>query len=159
MVYAHGVAQYLPLADKIVLLSEDGRISNQGSYEQVKRDASLASLTANFEAPDAEDEVFPEKKNLPAGLLPSTEDVEDLLRKTGDMEVYKYYFQSVGLIPALTFVLFAATTDFGVSFSRKPVHLKTDYFSNAYWSQKFGSNGGQIPMAANCHSLQASTYC
>jgi len=50
---------------------------------------------------------------------------QDLIRKTGDLTVYKYYFKSVGLLPMVIFVFFVLLEVFSGNFS-------SNYFPNQF---------------------------
>lgn len=46
-------------------------------------------------------------------------EAKDLQRKTGDLEVYKYYFKSIGSAKLVVFVVFVLLNVLSSSFSRK----------------------------------------
>lgn len=119
--------QYLSLADQIIVLPKPG-----GSVEFRKLDEIKQST---FLKTEKEDEVQEEgtsdgpfTKDLDATpeKVASSNEARDLLRQTGDIKVYKYYFESIGFPKFLIFVSFVLLHVFCSSFSEIWLKLWTD---------------------------------
>ncbi len=99
---------HLFLADNIIVLGADGRIAEQGTFEQLRsRGGFVSKLLLNPELlksrtaeTGANDKTNQKTKTAavipkaPHGATPN--DVEDLTRRVGDLSVYKYYARSIG---------------------------------------------------------------
>ncbi len=85
-------AQHLPLADHIIILGEDGKIVEQGTWGKLRAEAGYISQVVlkekhdNSERPrdgtEARDKIQP-----PAAKKPD-EGLQDLTRRTGDVTLY-----------------------------------------------------------------------
>ncbi len=99
---------HLSLADNIIVLGADGRIAEQGTFEQLRsQDGFVSKLLLNPEllkskttemgATDGTGQKNKKAIVLPNALRGATvNDVEDLTRRVGDLSVYKYYINSIG---------------------------------------------------------------
>lgn len=107
--YTHpSLVRHLPLADSIVVLGEDGRIAEQGSFDSLRsRQGFVSKLLLHPELLESKRVEEPldsatKVKSKPAPALPkvlrgpSDNDVADLTRRIGDLAVYKYYLKSIG---------------------------------------------------------------
>ena len=65
--------QYLPQADLVIYL-EDGRVAEQGSYEQVLKNANFASLLNEFNsrAPESDSSDMEDSDVTPAQVISPT---------------------------------------------------------------------------------------
>lgn len=84
--------QHLPLADQIIILGEDGRIAEQGSWDDLRAKAGYISklvLDDRHESPkDAANDNGSESKSLSAEAKKTISDMPDSTRKTGDIRLY-----------------------------------------------------------------------
>ncbi|KAF4835570.1 ABC transporter atnG [Colletotrichum tropicale] len=92
---------YLKYGDHIVILGDDGKIANQGSFTAVRQSAYLETLSIEDNKHSKNDESgtstpeTSEKSKKPKA--PEGNDKElDLLRKAGDTTLYWYYLKSIG---------------------------------------------------------------
>ncbi|KAL3301816.1 ABC transporter [Colletotrichum asianum] len=92
---------YLKYGDHIVILGDDGKIANQGTFTTVRHSAYLETLSIEDNKHSKSDESgtstpeTPEKSKKPKA--PEGNDKElDLLRKAGDTTLYWYYLKSIG---------------------------------------------------------------
>lgn len=95
------VVSYLKYGDHIVILSDDGKIANQGTFTAVRHSAYLETLSIEDNKHSNNDESgtstpeTSEKSKKPKA--PEGNDKElDLLRKAGDTTLYWYYLRSIG---------------------------------------------------------------
>jgi ATP-binding cassette subfamily C (CFTR/MRP) protein 1 len=101
VVLATHAVRHLRDAEHIVVLSEDGQISQQGGFEQLNlqsgyvRDLFLEEEKIKVKAVQTEP-TESEQSEEPAETTPKASEEADLLRRTGEVAVYKYYLQSVG---------------------------------------------------------------
>lgn len=100
--------RHFHLADHIAVLSKDGKISQQGSFDDLKaQDGYIKSLLLDTshgieQAAPAVNPTSKKKRPAVKGVTPN--DVTDLTRKTGDVAVYKYYFKSISKFGAACFL-------------------------------------------------------
>ncbi|KAE9574644.1 ABC transporter [Colletotrichum fructicola] len=92
---------YLKYGDHIVILGDDGKIANQGTFTAVRHSAYLETLSIEDNKHSKNDESATstpetsEKSKKPKA--PEGNDKElDLLRKAGDTTLYWYYLKSIG---------------------------------------------------------------
>ena len=96
------------LANYIAVLSKEGKISQQGNFDELKvQDGYVKSLLLDThhgieEAAPATKPTSKRKRPAIKGVTPN--DVTDLTRKTGDVAVYKYYFKSISKFGAVCFL-------------------------------------------------------
>ncbi len=151
-------AEYLPLANQLVILpAADGTIQ-QGTYEEMK-EAGLINIAAYGNVESAYHHKDMPAENLDEKLSKVASEVEarDLARQTGDMAVYRYYFKSIGLAKFLIFVFFVLVYVFSSSFSRKgSVRI---LLTKAYSMQRPGSSGGWTSMVVRLHYIPAYISC
>ena len=110
-------AQHLSIADNIVVLGTNGRITQQGSFEELNSiEGYVQSLSLEKQEPSAilkhDIETIPivmpdDLINLP----PADGD-----RRTGDMSLYTYYIQTVGIPQSIFFVGLLSLYVFFLSF-------------------------------------------
>lgn len=98
----------MPFADLIVVIQEDGRIAEQGTFETLSSGNGFVSkllLNPSLITSDSRSHAGPTdiceevkaevvtRKDIPAV---TTNDAEGVTRRTGDFAVYKYYLKSIG---------------------------------------------------------------
>jgi len=110
------VAQYLHFADQVVALPKDGRIL-QNLHGDDTKPVGLLKLLENPSFPD--EQIEKEIRNIDIVLedVAISNEAKDLARKSGDMNVYKYYLRSVGFVNMSVFVCFCVLNVFCGSFS------------------------------------------
>lgn len=108
------------IADHIAVLSKNGRIAQQGSFEKLREQEGyvknlLLGTEQNTTATRPITKATQRKKKPPIKGV-TANDMSDLTRRTGDIAVYKYYFKSVSVFGTLCFlgstVLFVFTQFF-----------------------------------------------
>ncbi|KAH7483159.1 ABC transporter [Fusarium oxysporum f. sp. matthiolae] len=93
---------FLPSADHIICLNKDGKISEQGTFSDLKdTDGYVHSLLRDRvhggEAPTLETDDIKEQASKLAQATPKQQaNEEDTRRQRGDSTVYRYYFSSTG---------------------------------------------------------------
>lgn len=88
------------LADKIIVLSAEGKVAQQGSYQELR---SVEGFVHNVSSQERRYDNDIEKKEVPqVGMVstnavqgPSADQLQDLTRRTGDLSVYRYYFKAI----------------------------------------------------------------
>ncbi|KAJ9499582.1 hypothetical protein H2202_005165 [Exophiala xenobiotica] len=104
----------LPYADLIVCLDVGGRVSEQGSYDQLVRSGGYVhSLQVRFkQEQQSQDRVDLQQPSLdttkpgyelgPVVPVPECDgDAPDLIRRTGEWSTYKHYFKSCGYVSSI----------------------------------------------------------
>ena len=111
------------MADEIILLNAEGRISKRGSFKELSGEPSLnTALYSDTHQEDKEDainEISPTKQPPPD----DDEKLKDLTRQTGDFTIYKYWFKHIGWISAAIFLVFQTVQTFTATFPRKSINL------------------------------------
>ncbi|THX26412.1 putative ABC transporter [Aureobasidium pullulans] len=119
------------MAEQVIVLSKDGRIANQGR-PNLSLELELQSSAADGSSERTNtDAVQVAKIQAPRG--PSTEDKEDLARKTGEWRIYKFYFRNFQKKYLAMFIACSMGAAFSSRFSQ--VWLK-------WWTTDDGSNIG-----------------
>lgn len=116
-------ASHFHLADHIVVLSREGKIAQQGSFDELRNqdgylNSLLVSTSRDTDEATTTTKPAPRKKPVIKGV--SQNDVTDLTRKTGDMAVYKHYFKSIGWPNTIGFLGCTALFVFALFFPREP---------------------------------------
>lgn len=104
------------------MLNTDGKVVEQGSYNELVNTSSYVSAFSCetgvsdtvYEPIIVDDNILQE--------LQLDEDVQDAIRQTGDLTVYKYYFQTVGHVLTVAFLSCSAAFVFFMNFPRKSLH-------------------------------------
>lgn len=117
------LAKYLSYADKILVLN-NGQIEHKGTYQQLLHNglSDVIDMTNTNDAEKAETkQVETVKPPLPevkekSTPVDSTPAEADDTRATGDWNIYKYYFKSIGLRDGSLFVVLTAVSAFFMSF-------------------------------------------
>ena len=85
-------AQHLPLADHIIVLGEDGKIAEQGTWQDLRADAGYISrVVLKGSQDDSErprDRAEAKDKIQKSAPKKSDENIQDMTRKTGDITLY-----------------------------------------------------------------------
>lgn len=111
----------LKYADKVLMLS-DGKVEHDGTYEQLVRTRAIQEGADTEVAEDAGDHKSADAEiSAVSANIAEANERADLRRRVGDLEVYKYYFNSIGWFKASTFVGFTAVHVFAVTFTCKLV--------------------------------------
>ncbi|KUI69238.1 Multidrug resistance-associated protein 1 [Cytospora mali] len=127
----------LPQADLILVLNEDGRIVEQGSFAELNVAGNyIYTLKVKLQEEEASHEnkyEIDESDDNQQALLPSTGAVVDSSRKTGDWATYKYYARALGPWGIIMFV--------GLVTGNKIFEAMNNVWLN-WWAEN-NENGGQ----------------
>lgn len=117
VIFATHATSLLQHSDKVLKLSA-GRLERDGTYEQLIRTGAIqeVSETAAEDGNNAEKPKESEISAMSENVAEANEKA-DLRRRVGDLEVYRYYFKSIGWFKFSTFVGFAAVHVFAVTFT------------------------------------------
>ncbi|KAL9616745.1 MAG: hypothetical protein Q9160_008402 [Pyrenula sp. 1 TL-2023] len=106
----HAVAR-LSYADHIVVLTKEGTIAEQGTYDDLRRTGSyVASLEVRFKETtnEAPQQAMKEKRpTANTSKANETEDANPLARKTGEWVTYKHYFRASGWKSTVSLVVWS----------------------------------------------------
>jgi ABC-type multidrug transport system fused ATPase/permease subunit len=128
----------------VIALDAMGRVAEQGPFEMLKNSGGyvqgLAAKTKGEEDSssegDAVDDVVPIKlPKFAAGREEFNDQTEELNRQTGDFQVYKYYFASIGWKYNTIFVAFVAL--YGTA-------EKLTQFIIIYWTDAVAAHGNSV---------------
>ncbi|KAJ5361079.1 hypothetical protein N7541_001923 [Penicillium brevicompactum] len=118
VIMATNSAHHLDYADNIIALNGDGRVIEQGCYQDLINAGGYVSAISKSSKPPstirAPDITF-DQETLQA-LNIEEDQADDLGRKTGDFTVYSYYFQNIGWSLLLIFVACCVLFILGLSF-------------------------------------------
>ncbi len=130
-ILASSSSKRLPFADHIVVLNEEGRIAEQGSFRELN---AMGGYVASFELQPADwtvrstemtnlDQVLAmatTSKLVYPTLPPSKESAStvefEANKRTGDLAIYAYYAKSVGWFAVVTFIVAMCAYVFCISF-------------------------------------------
>lgn len=120
---ASSSAKRLPYCDHIIALNSDGRIVEQGSFDELNRTGGYVST---FDLPPPDWDFSPEKHLYEAppkytekitSNKVTEEDIQaEANRRTGDSAIYLYYVRTVGWAPTIIFIVSITIFIFGQSF-------------------------------------------
>ena len=130
VIMATGSAKFLSRADLVVVLSSNGTVEGQGSYQELRAAGNnatkiITSIDARPEEETKSDSAAPkesksaaktyiaEKKSKPA------EKESDKARQNGDFGIYKYYFACISWTVAAMFLLLQFAYAFLCTFPSK----------------------------------------
>jgi len=109
-------------ADNIIVLNNDGRIAEQGSFDQLNANRGYVQsllLEERKKSRQEQGETYtPSKDTSEPREEPGTA-VLDSTRQTGDLADYTYYFKSIGLPLTLAILARLSIYIFGSTFPRK----------------------------------------
>ena len=117
-------AKRLPYSDHIIVIDEKGHISEQGSFDKL---ASTGGYVSSFHLGLPDWKFTPDERSY---HVPSVDDKEKVIqtdddleaeanRATGDFTIYKYYFDSVGWVGIIIFLVSISGFVFCISFPSK----------------------------------------
>jgi len=112
-------------ADNIIVLGDSGTIVEQGTFHSLSlQNGYVQNLFIDYQAQETQSESILDisediRKDLTTAAIKNFEQEEDLLRKTGDMTLYKYYLRSVGWKDGITILVLTIGAQFCVYFPRK----------------------------------------
>ncbi|KAF2108606.1 P-loop containing nucleoside triphosphate hydrolase protein [Lophiotrema nucula] len=149
LIATHAV-NLLPFSDHIIALSSEGRLVEQGTFEQLNavdgyvRKFCLEHVNEHTVA-NAEDQVasFPTSAATEPNVLPTLAVTDDKRRQLGDWSVYQYYFGTVGRWGTAIFISLALGWAFLATFptvwlkwyadaNAKPSSNRTGYYIGVY---------------------------
>jgi ATP-binding cassette subfamily C (CFTR/MRP) protein 1 len=116
VIMATGAVKFLSRADLIVVLSADGSVEGQGSFQELRAAETNATkfITSIDASPEDETKPDPMNKQEPkeaekthgAGSKSKPEDKKlDSARQNGDFGIYKYYFACISWTVVAMFLL------------------------------------------------------
>ncbi|KAL2826233.1 P-loop containing nucleoside triphosphate hydrolase protein [Aspergillus cavernicola] len=112
----------LPYADHIVVLDEDGSITESGSFGDL---AERSGYVSSFSLPPPNWNITVEAQSIPISKAPRTEILpvkkedwseENVHKHTGSLATYLFYIRAVGWIPTIIFLTTIAGFVFCISF-------------------------------------------
>jgi ATP-binding cassette subfamily C (CFTR/MRP) protein 1 len=134
----------LPYSNHVIALDNMGRIAEQGSFDKLKDSGGyVQDLAAKLKGEDDSsseedngDELQPIKlvPTFPADQEEFNAQTEELNRQTGDFQVYKYYFASIGWKYNTAFIGFVAL--YGTA-------GKLTEFVVTYWTDAVAARGNE----------------
>jgi ATP-binding cassette, subfamily C (CFTR/MRP), member 1 len=129
----------LSYSDHVIAMSGNGRIMEQGSFEELRMAGGyVQSLAAKVKSEDTASSTE-KKAEIPTQTEPfkteNEEEIEELNRQTGDFAVYKYYFASIGWLT--TTVFFAFVVLYGVA-------SKMTEFLVTFWTKATILHGNEV---------------
>ena len=116
-------------ADNIVVLGDSGTIVEQGTYDFLNlQQGHVQNLIVDSQTRESQSDSVLDisediRENLTSAVVKNSEQEEDLLRKTGDMTLYKYYLKSVGWKDGFIILSLTIGAQFCVYFPRKYMPL------------------------------------
>ncbi|THY25676.1 putative ABC transporter [Aureobasidium pullulans] len=121
----------LRIAEQVIILSKDGRVAYQGN-PTLSPELELKSSAVDRPSESTNADAV-QMTNIQPPKSPSTEDKEDLARKTGEWTIYKFYFRNFQKKYLAMFIACSMGAAFSSRFSQ--VWLK-------WWTTGDGSNIG-----------------
>lgn len=148
---------FLSVADRIVALSSDGTIAEQGSLAEILQDKQRARRVGLTPTPDSvaktnrpgigasETEIQPDKTTTttttPTGIpLTKPQPMPPVIAPTVDFDVYRHWLSAIGLLPLVLYLILVVGNGFFSNFPNIWVKLwsadsvsPTPQHSFAYW--------------------------
>ncbi|EAA65334.1 hypothetical protein AN0015.2 [Aspergillus nidulans FGSC A4] len=122
VVLASSSVKRVPYADHIVVLDEEGRLTESGSFGDLAEQSGYVS-SFSLPAPNwdstGETECFPKPKPSRTAVLPVKKadwSEENVHKHTGSLATYLFYIRAVGWIPTIIFLAAIAAFVFCISF-------------------------------------------
>ena len=129
-ILASSSSKRLPFADHIIALDEQGRISEQGSFQELNAengyvaglDLSAADWTTEASKQNKLDHLMASMKKTHRISLPAEkeailqDDAFEANKRTGDLSIYLYYIKSVGVLSVVIFIVAISGYVFCISF-------------------------------------------
>lgn len=116
VVMATHTTALLKYTDKVLVLS-NGRIEHDGTYEQLKRTGAIRDVPDASADEPSDSKASDAKVSSVSERIAEANERADLRRRVGDVEIYRYYFKSVGWLKSSTFVGFTVVHVFAVTFT------------------------------------------
>ena len=127
VILASSSSKRIPFADHIIVLNENGKIAEQGSFKELVASGGYVSCLdlqpADWRIKSKQsdlNQLLPSvTKYIPSTLKPKTmvEEAEfEANKRTGDLSIYAYYTKSVGWVSVLIFVVAVSAYVFCISF-------------------------------------------
>ncbi|TVY60887.1 ABC transporter FUM19 [Lachnellula suecica] len=132
VILATHAVRHLREANKIVVLGGSGTIVEQGTFQSLDfQNGYLQNLIVDSQIKGSQtskvsDIVEETNNNLSTAAAKNPETEDDLLRKTGDTTLYKYYLKSVGWKDSLTILALTICAQFCVSFPQLWIKFWTE---------------------------------
>ncbi|MCJ1282186.1 hypothetical protein MMC26_001509 [Xylographa opegraphella] len=117
VIMASNSVQHLSIADHVIVLGTNGRITQQGSFEELNSvEGYVQSLSLEKQEPSAilKHDIETVPLIMPDALINLSPADGD--RRTGDMSLYTYYIQTVGIPQSIFFVGLLSLYVFFLSF-------------------------------------------
>ncbi|KAF7512373.1 hypothetical protein GJ744_001941 [Endocarpon pusillum] len=134
VIFATNAVHRLSAADNIIVLNSEGRIQEQGRFDQLSATAVKHAQSVPSAFQDGKPKFAPDKP--PAAPFKTTEDTGGVDRRTGDWTVYEYYTRAVGIVNVIIFLTAGACFVFGLIF---PQYLVK------WWAEDNQSHPGESP--------------
>lgn len=144
-------AEYLKYADK-VLLAANGQVKDCGRGEEtVSKDLVDVIKSSDKSGTEHKNKLKEPDVTSKAARISEVNELNDLSKPTGDLDVYRYYLKSVGWPKMALFVAFVTMDVFSSSFSSKSsiTWQRESLLTNPKTS---GSSGGLRLMGVRLHS-------
>ena len=173
VIVATSSTKRLPFADHIVVLSEHGRITEQGTYKEL---VASGGFVSGLDLPPAEwgyetaqgtpmDQLVSSTGQY-ASVPPPSKQIDaptelDANRRTGDLSIYAYYAGSVGWAAVITFLVAMSGYVFCISFPQIWLGWWSQYNANhpngnlGYWLGIYALLGvaGLISLVVSCWQI------
>lgn len=136
--------RYLPFADHIIALNENGTISEQGTFQDL---VATRGYVHRLNVEDRTDQHSADEENLSAGATKHAETLkpnapiapssakkseDERSRMMGDVQVYKHYFARIGISSQLAFLVSAIAWGFFYSFPTVWLTFWSDDITSAH---------------------------
>lgn len=136
--------RYLPFADHIIALNENGTISEQGTFQDL---VATRGYVYGLNVEDRTDQHSADGEGLPTGATKTTETLrptaaiasrsakepeDEHSRMFGDVQVYKHYFARIGISSQLAFLVSAIAWGFFYSFPTVWLTFWSDDITSAH---------------------------
>jgi ATP-binding cassette subfamily C (CFTR/MRP) protein 1 len=139
-------ARHLNLADNIIVLNPAGSVAMQGSYADLIAQQEFSEFTKTDEIDESSHRpsvpAVQKKKEENTQENPESDKLQDLTRRTGDMKIYIYYFQTIGSLLFVSYLVAQVVTAFVDNFPQ--IWL-------AWWTK----SGGQLPLYLSVYASLA----
>jgi len=116
------IVNLLPSADYIIALGANGKVLEQGTFEQLnKLDGYVKSFSVQQGKRNSEIITEPLGKRTLGTMVasPLVDAMDEKKRQLGDLSVYKYYFRSIGWFATFMFFALSAICGFFLTFPSK----------------------------------------
>ncbi|KFY10231.1 hypothetical protein V491_07753 [Pseudogymnoascus sp. VKM F-3775] len=104
VVLATHAVRLLPLADHIVVLTSSGTIEKQGRFEVLGLSNAGVHDVVGAHDTNHQNNLVDEPTNTIPQTKSTLRNVADINRRTGDLTIYKYYWDSIGLKKGLIYL-------------------------------------------------------